>query len=117
MMHQKQIEMMLDKKIISDMEAKQRTADFKKNDQKRKTHLMQKREKKQQDEINNMTERHNMELLETLKYHDAENVRLDEAEKHKEKQTELDFKKEFEYFRDERRIKEKSPENDFAAEV
>ena len=117
MMHQKQIEMMLDKKIISDMEAKQRTADFKKNDQKRKVHLMQKREKKQQDEINNMTERHNMELLETLKYHDAENVRLAEAEKHKEKQTELDFKKELEKFREERRIKEKAAEDDFLAEI
>ena len=117
MMHQKQLEMMLEKKVISDMEAKQRTADFKKNDQKRKNHLMQKREKKQQDEVNNMNERHKMELHETMKYHDAENVRLDEAEKHKEKQTEIDFKKELEKFREERRSKEKTDEANFLAEV
>ena len=117
MMHRRQIEIMLEKKEITESEVKQRTVEFKKNDQKRKAVLMKKREQKRKEEIVIMKERQENEVVELMSFQNEQKARLDETEKKKEEKTDQEFRKELEKFREERKVREKQLEIDFLKDV
>ena len=117
LMHRSQIEIMLEKKVITEAESKQRTIDFKKNDVRRKEVLVKKREEKRKEELDIMKERHDNEMMELMSFQNEQKARLDDTEKKKETQAELEFKKELEKFREERRERERKMEDDFLKEV